>query len=125
MEYKRGQGIPLQPMLWGICKKCPSCGQSHIFSTYLKQIDVCNRCEERFSEIRTDDVAPYFTILIVGHIMAPLLFHVETTYAPPIWIHSAIWPAFAVILSLWLLPRVKGAALAVMWHLGLRGDETQ
>ena len=28
-------------------------------------------------------------------------------------------------LTLWCLPRVKGAAIAVMWHLGLRGDETQ
>lgn len=96
-----------------------------MFREYLKQIDTCNACGAQFGEIRTDDIAPYFTILIVGHIIAPLLFFLETTYSPSVWIHSAIWPTLTVILSLWLLPRVKGAALAVMWHLRLHGDETQ
>ena len=112
-------------MLWGARKRCPSCGKSHIFRAYLKQVDACKACHAQFGDIRTDDIAPYFTILIVGHIIAPLLFHVETTYAPPVWVHWAIWPALTVLLSLWCLPRVKGAALAVMWHLRLRGDETQ
>ena len=125
MEYKRGQGIPIQPMLWGIRKRCPSCGKSHIFQAYLKPVDSCDLCHAEFRDIRTDDIAPYFTILIVGHIIAPLLFYVETTYAPAVWIHWTIWPAMTVLLSLWCLPRVKGAALAVMWHLRLRGDETQ
>jgi len=125
MEYKRGYGIPFQPVLWGIRMRCPSCGQSHIFYAYLKQIDACNSCEAQFGQIRTDDIAPYFTILIIGHIIAPLLFYVETTYAPPVWLHWAIWPLLTVILSLCILPRVKGAALAIMWHLRLRGDETQ
>ena len=123
MEYRRGQGLPIQSMLWGMRKRCPSCGQSHIFHTYLKQTNSCDICEAQFGEIRTDDIAPYFTILIVGHIIAPLLFYVETTYAPPVWIHSAIWPVLTVILSLWFLPRVKGTAIAIMWHLRLRGDE--
>ena len=30
-----------------------------------------------------------------------------------------------VILTLALLPRVKGGILGLMWFLGLRGDETQ
>lgn len=125
MEYKRGQGIPVQPILWGLRKRCPSCGQSHIFFAYLKQIDTCNACDAQFGEIRTDDIAPYFTILIVGHIIAPLLFYVETTYAPSVWIHWATWPVLTVILSLWFLPRVKGVALAIMWHLRLHGNESQ
>ena len=99
----------------------PAAG-NHIFQAYLKPVDSCDFCHAEFRDIRTDDIAPYFTILIVGHIIAPLLFYVETTYAPAVWIHWTIWPAMTVLLSLWCLPRVKGAALAVMWHLRLQGD---
>ncbi|MEL0112145.1 MAG: DUF983 domain-containing protein [Rickettsiales bacterium] len=124
-EYRRGVGIPIRPMLWGLRKRCPCCGEAPIYRTYLKPVDECGSCGTKLAIIRTDDIAPYFTILIVGHLIAPLLLFIEQGYAPPIWVHVAIWPALVLSLTLWLLPRVKGAAVGVMWHLGLKGDETQ
>lgn len=125
MEYRRGEGIPVQPLIWGLRQRCPCCGETPIYRAYLKPVDACASCGTHLGSIRTDDIAPYFTILLVGHIMAPLLLILEKGYAPPVWVHWAIWPAFVVALTLWSLPRIKGATVGLMWHLGLKGGETQ
>ena len=125
MEYERGQGFPYLPMLRGLRQKCPCCGEAPIYRAYLKPVDACGSCGTLLAEMRTDDIAPYFTILIVGHIIAPFLLFLESNYAPPVWVHLSIWPALILALTLLGLPRVKGAALAVMWHLGMKGNETQ
>ena len=125
MEYERGQGFPYLPMLRGLQQKCPCCGEAPIYRSYLKPVDACGSCGTPLAEMRTDDIAPYFTILIVGHIIAPFLLFLESNYAPPVWVHLSIWPALILALTLLGLPRVKGAALAVMWHLGMKGNETQ
>ena len=112
-------------MLRGLRQKCPCCGEAPIYRAYLKPVDACGSCGTPLAEMRTDDIAPYFTILIVGHIIAPLLLFLESNYAPPVWVHLSIWPPLILALTLLGLPRVKGAALAVMWHLGMKGNETQ
>ena len=125
MAYHLGEGIPWRQMLLGFRQLCPCCGLSPIYRAYLKPVETCAGCGAALGRIRTDDIAPYFTILIVGHVMAPLLLFTEQTFHPPSWMHWAIWPALVLGLTFWGLPRVKGAILAVMLHLGLRGDETQ
>ncbi len=61
------------------------------------------------------------TILIVGHILVFGLVTVEFTWAPPVWVHWAIWPAATVGLSLWLLPRIKGMVVAMQWAWRMHG----
>lgn len=110
--------------MWhGLLGRCPRCGRGSLFNRYLKPTATCGHCGEHFDRIRTDDIAPYFTILVVGHLTVPLILSVERLYAPPVWVHWIVWPALAVLLSLLTLPRLKGAVLAWMWCLGLRGDE--
>jgi uncharacterized protein (DUF983 family) len=41
------------------------------------------------------------------------------------WLQVAIFVPATLLLTLWLLPRAKGALLGLMWALRLRGDETQ
>ena len=125
MKYRPGQGFPLKPIVYGLRKRCPSCGQSPIFKKYLQPVKFCNVCKINIGQHRTDDLAPYITILIVGHIVAPMLLLLEKLYDPPLWVHYSIWPILTIILTLWFLQRVKGAAIALMWHLNLNGDEFQ
>ena len=72
---------------------------------------------------RADDAPPYFTILIAGHVVIPLLMAAELAYAPPIWLHLLIWVPFTVVLCLALLPRVKGAIVGLQWAQGMHGFE--
>lgn len=61
------------------------------------------------------------TIFIVGHVIVAALVAVEVAWAPPTWVHWAIWPTLTLLLSLWLLPRIKGMVVAMQWALGMHG----
>ena len=70
---------------------------------------------------RADDAPPYFTILIAGHIVIPLLMAAELAYTPPIWLHLLIWVPLTAVLCLLLLPRVKGAIVGLQWAQRMHG----
>ena len=72
---------------------------------------------------RADDAPPYFTILIAGHIVIPLLITAELAYTPPIWLHLLIWVPLTAVLCLALLPRVKGAIVGLQWAQRMHGFE--
>jgi uncharacterized protein (DUF983 family) len=117
---------PIPRSMWrGFRKRCPSCGAGRIFRRYLKPVDACDHCGAVLGEIRTDDFAPWLTILLLGHILVPVLGTVDYLYAPALWIILLFATALSAILVLLLLllPHAKGLCLGLMWTLGLRGDE--
>ncbi len=106
----------------GFAGRCPNCDKGRLFGAYLKVNDSCPNCGEEFFHHRADDAPPYFTILIVGHLVGAMMLAVETINDTlPIWIHMAIWPALTVALCLTLLPRIKGALIGYQWALGMHG----
>ena len=42
----------------------------------------------------------------------------------PLSFHFALWPTLVVVMSLWLLPIVKGGLVAYQWALRMHGFET-
>ncbi len=108
--------------IWrGFNLRCPNCGHTHLLSGYLKVAPTCRSCGEMFSHQRADDAPPYFTIVIVAHIIVPLIVIVEKLWSPPIGIQLAVWLPLIAGLSLWLLPKVKGAIVGLQWALQLHG----
>ena len=110
-----------QAMGKGFCGKCPACGQGKMFRAYLKVADKCGNCGEELHHHQADDAPPYFTIMIVGHIVVPLMLWLELAYFPPMWIHIALWPTMTLVMSLLLLPRVKGAVVGWQWAFRMHG----
>ncbi len=111
-----------QSMKRGFAGRCPACGEGRIFHAYLKVSDACPACGEELSHHRADDAPPYFTIFITAHVVgAGILFVEERDYFWPLWLHSLVWPALTIALSLWLLPRVKGALIGLQWALRMHG----
>ncbi len=108
-------------MLRGARGKCPACGEGKVFSSYLKINDHCPHCGEALYHHRADDAPPYLTIFVLGHILVPLMLLVEKLYTPPMWIHWTVWPPLAIILSLVLLPLIKGAFVNLQWALRMHG----
>ena len=103
-------------MLRGMRGLCPACGRGHLFRAYLKVADRCEACSEDLSHQRADDAPAYFTILVVGHIVVPLVLALERYgNEPPLWFHALLWLPLSVILALLLLPRIKGAVIATLW----------
>lgn len=105
----------------GLRGRCPACGEGKLFKAYLKVQDACPSCAEELHHQRADDAPPYVTIFIVGHIVIPGLLLLERLAAPATWVHLAIWLPLTVILSLWILPRVKGAFVGLQWALRMHG----
>jgi uncharacterized protein (DUF983 family) len=81
----------------------------------------CPACGEELHHHRADDAPPYFTIVIVGHIVVSLVLLVEMTYRPPLWVHMMLWLPLTVALALLLLPAVKGALVGLQWALRMHG----
>jgi uncharacterized protein (DUF983 family) len=111
----------LHSLLRGARLKCPACGSGAMFRRYLKVADSCPACGEELHHHRADDAPPYFTIVIVGHIVVSLVLLVEMTYRPPLWVHMMLWLPLTVVLALLLLPAVKGALVGLQWALRMHG----
>lgn len=122
-DYSRDSYSILASISRGFKRNCPHCGAGNIFSGYLKLSKSCSHCDAPTGEIRADDLPPYLTIFLVGHIIVPLLVYVEVVYRPPLWQQMAVWPSLTLLLTLLILPFIKGAAVGLMWHLKLKGDE--
>lgn len=108
----------LTGMKRGVLRRCPNCGEGKLFAGYLKVAPVCGCCAHPLGEYRADDAPPYFTILIVGHlVIAPLLAFPFILSWPIGWVIGTTLPAlFALTLA--LLPVVKGAVIGFYWATG-------
>lgn len=101
--------------------RCPSCGNGPMLRGYLTVRDRCPVCSEELFHHRADDGPAYLTILIVGHLMAPLILWVFTTYRPDPWVLASVFSVGTVALSLFLLPRMKGLVVAMQWSRRMHG----
>ena len=119
-EKSSGRGA-LRAILNGMRCRCPKCGSGKLYTSYLKVQDVCPSCDLELHHQRADDAPPYFTMFIVGHLLVPLVFIVERNWQPALWMHAALWGPMAIVLTLWLLPIVKGAIIGVQWAFGMHG----
>ncbi len=113
---------PLWPALRrGFRRRCPNCGAGQIFKGFLKVRDMCPVCQEEFLHHRADDGPAYLTILIVGHILAPVLGITYATLRPEPLVLASVFSVGTVALSLYLLPRLKGAMIAFQWAKYMHG----
>lgn len=111
-----------KPAMWrGWRGKCPNCGNGPLLHSYLKVHDECTVCHQEFHHHRADDGPAYLTILFVGHLMAPLLHVVFTTWRPEPLTLFTIFAVGTVGLSLYLLPRLKGALIGFQWAKEMGG----
>ena len=99
----------------GATRRCPNCGQGRLFAGYLKVAPTCADCGHPNGLYPADDAPPYFTILIVGHlVIAPMLAFSFIWTWPIAWVIGTVLPSLFV-LTLALLPIVKGAVIGFHW----------
>ena len=105
----------------GISLKCPACGEGALYKSYLKVPDACPHCGEALHHQRADDAPAYFTILIVAHIVGAGILLTESIWHPDDWVQWSIWIPALLVLSLFLLPRIKGALIGIQWAQKMHG----
>ena len=102
-------------------RRCPNCGTGPMLRGFLTVREACPVCGEALHHHRADDGPAYMTILIVGHVMAPLLLFAFTQWRPEPLVLASVFSAGTVGLSLFLLPRLKGAFVAFQWSRRMHG----
>jgi uncharacterized protein (DUF983 family) len=106
---------------FGLRRRCPACGEGRLYGRYLKVADACEACGQELHHHRADDFPPYLVILIVAHVIGFGILMAETRFDTPLWFHLAAWPALTILLSLLLLPPVKGAVVGLQYGLRMHG----
>ncbi len=96
-------------------RRCPNCAKGRLFDGYLQVQRSCEVCANDNGRYPADDGPAYFTIFIVGHlVIAPLLaLSVIESLSPFLILAFAI--PLVTLLTLALLPFIKGAWIGVLW----------
>lgn len=101
----------------GLRGRCPHCGEGPLFRSYLTVNETCPVCVHRLAPYPADDGPAYLTILLVGHfVVGPALFFPIVWEAPPFYTVPISLAALAIV-TLLLLPRVKGGWIGLMYAL--------
>ncbi len=101
----------------GLLGKCPNCGRGALYRAFLKIEAQCAECGHDNGQYRADDGPAHLTILVVSFVMiVPLLLVSLRTEWSTASILAVFVPA-VVLLTLGVLPRVKGAFIGAQWAL--------
>jgi uncharacterized protein (DUF983 family) len=108
----------------GLLGRCPACGKTHLFNGYLRVTATCSHCNAPLGLARAEDAPPYFTILVTGHIVVPIMFAVDRMLAPSTLVMSAVFVPLTLVLALGLLRPIKGGTVGLMLTINmLKSDD--
>lgn len=100
----------------GLAGLCPRCGKGKLLRAYITPNKSCNACGLDFEPLRADDGPAWATILITGHISMPFAFWLLDAQSQlSTFTQTAILIGFVLALSAAILPRAKGAFMAIIW----------
>lgn len=108
-------------MLRGWRRKCPNCGSGPMMKGYLTVRDSCEVCAEELHHHRADDGPAYVTILVCGHLLAPIIMYVFEKWRPDTLILTVSFMVAFVALALYMLPRIKGVFVGLQWAKRMHG----
>ena len=103
------------PIATGLACKCPRCGRGRLFAGFLTVAERCDSCGLDLTKQDSGDGPAVFIILILGAIVVPLALLLESTAAPPMWLHMVIWPPVILAGALLMLRPFKGVLIALQY----------
>ena len=118
-------GLTTTGVFRGLACRCPNCGQAPLFSRYITVRSPCPVCKIDNTKFASDDLPPYLTIAVVGHVVVPAFLWFDFRFAPQLWIEASLWIPLRLALSLALLPPMKGASIGLAWASGTVRQEDQ
>lgn len=114
-----------EAILRGLLARCPRCEGAKLFLRFLKPIAHCPHCGQDWTHQQADDFPAYVSILVTGHLMAPLIIAlVRDAKLPVPWLLAIILP-LALILMIGLLQPAKGAIIGLQWWFGMHGFQKE
>jgi uncharacterized protein (DUF983 family) len=102
-------------LIRGLSRRCPVCGKGRLLRGYLTIRRPCEVCGSDNTIYPSDDLPPYLTVFIVGHVMIASVVWADSAFSAPLWLESAVSLPVTAILCLALLPFMKGATVGICW----------
>lgn len=108
-------------ILRGVRGQCPRCNNAKLFMRFLMPMPRCPQCGQDWTHQQADDFPAYISILVTGHLMAPLIIALIRKTELSVTALAAIILPLAVILMIGLLQPAKGGIIALQWWFGMHG----
>ncbi len=99
----------------GVRCVCPACGESRLFTRFLKPVSRCPSCREDWSTRTADDFPAYLVILLLGHLLVPMVVEANLWLDIPTGFQMLFWPSLAAALALLMIQPAKGFVMALQW----------
>ena len=99
--------------------RCPKCGQGKLFKDMLGIVDECSSCGLVLKHHDAADGPTFFSLVVVGFLVIGLVALVEIHYAPPLWVHAALWIPFTFLASIACLRAFKTILITFEHRLAL------
>ena len=113
--------ISVNSLVRGWSRNCPRFENDTLLKNYLCLKSTCNSNGLDFSGARADDVPAHLTILIFGHLMAPLLHFTLVKWGPEQIVLFVLFAVGCVSLSLYLLLRIECVIVSLQWKRKMHG----
>jgi uncharacterized protein (DUF983 family) len=104
------------PFGHGLACRCPRCGKGKLFQGFLALRPRCDACGLDYSFIDSADGPAFFAMFLSGFLVVFAALTVEVLYAPPYWVHAALWLPLILITTLVPLRPIKGLLIAMQFH---------
>lgn len=106
----------ISPFRSGLACACPRCGKGKLYSGLLDVAESCGDCGLDYAGHDAGDGPAVFVILLLGFVMVGCALWLEFTFAPPLWVHAAIWFPFIIVASVGLLRVFKATLIALQFR---------
>jgi uncharacterized protein (DUF983 family) len=117
--------MPTSPLVSGLRGRCPRCATGRLFAGGLLTLDVtptCANCGLNLAFVDPGDGPAVFAILILGALILGLALFVEFRFAPPYWVHLAVFLPLTLVASLGLLRPLKGVLIGLQYRATAASD---
>ena len=106
----------------GFIGRCPACGKGHVLRNYISPRLECEICSENLARYQSADFAPYLVTFAIGLTFTPLILVSTMIWDVPESVALTAGLTSALACALTLLPRMKGAAIGLLWALDVRAN---
>ena len=107
---------PPNPLLAGLARRCPRCGEGRLFQGFLSVAPKCEVCGLDYGFIDAGDGPAFFVMTFSGFVVVAAALIVEVMYQPPFWVHAALWLPLILITTLVPIRPLKGLLIALQYR---------
>ena len=107
---------PVSPLRAALSCRCPRCGEGRLFQGLLTVRPACAACGLDFSAEDAGDGPQVFVIFLLGMVIVGLAAVVEIKFAPPVWVHLALWTPLILAGAILMLRPLKAGLIALQYR---------